>query len=172
MRPPVLVGLLVATLLGGLLVVKHGPTSAELDRVYTLAMSPTMQSVAELQWASALLRSHGRSGQADMVDMKWQAVKARAPALAASSVPAAGFLTGHHYTGRAQLSWLENLVVGTSDIARGVEKATGVPVTVESLGSGAYLVSGVWTNAPTPYPVPLPDRVVWIRDDTTGEIIQ
>ena len=66
MRAPVLAGLLVLTLMGGLLALKHGPSSTELDRVYTLAMSPTMQSVPELQWASALLRSHGRLGQADM----------------------------------------------------------------------------------------------------------
>jgi hypothetical protein len=156
--------------LGGAAFLKsqNTPTSGELDRVYQLAMSPTMQSVAELQWASALLRSHGRSGQADLVDMKWQAIKASPVPV---SVPA-GFVTGHHYTGRVQLSGLEAAFASTSDVAKGVQEAIGMPVTVESLGSGAYLVSGVWTGAPAPYPVPLPDHVQWIRDDTTGEVLR
>ncbi len=164
---PVVAGLLVATLLGGLLVWKHGPSSAELDRVYSLAMSPTMLSIPELQWASALLRSHGRVGQADAVDIKWQALRA---APAAARVPM-GFVTGHHYTGRVQLSGLEALFAGTSDVEKGAREAIGMPVQVESLGSGAYLISGTWTGLPMPYPAPLPERVVWIRDDTTGETI-
>lgn len=143
-------------------------SSAELDRVYALAMNSTMQSVPELQWASALLRSHGRVGQADAIDTKITAIKA---APAASSVPTAGFQTGHHYTGRVQLSRLEALFAGSSDVKSAADKAIGMPVAVQSLGSGAYLISGVWTGAPMPYPVPLPDRVVWIRDDTTGEQI-
>lgn len=168
MRAPVLAGLLVAALVGGLLFLKRGPSEAELDRVYALAMSPTMQSPGELAWASALLRSHGRIGQADLVDMKVQAIRA-------SPVPVAlpaGFVPGHRYSARVQLSGLEAALAGSSDVAKGAQDAIGMPVTVESLGSGAYLISGTWSGVPTPYPVPLPDRVQWIRDDTTGEVVQ
>ena len=100
--------------------------------------------------------------------MKWQALRAAPTAVRAPT----GFMQGHHYTGRVQLTGLEALFAGTSDVEKAAREAIGMPVTVESLGSGAYLVSGTWTGAPMPYPVPLPDRVQWIRDDTTGEIVQ
>jgi hypothetical protein len=169
MRPPILVGLLVAGLLGGLYLAKSKPSEAELDRTYALAMSPTMQNVGELQWASALLRTHGRAPQADMVDLKIGALKQRT---VVTAPPQVGFQTGHHYTGRVQLSGLEAVFAGVSDVQNGATTAIGMPVTVESLGSGAYLVSGTWTGPAAPYPTPLPDRVQWIRDDTTGEVIQ
>jgi hypothetical protein len=168
MRAPVLAGLLVAALVGVLLVLKRGPSETELDRVYRLAMSGTMQSPGELAWASALLRAHGRVGQANMVDLKVAAIRA---APVPVSLPA-GFVPGHHYSGRVQLSGLEAAFAGVSDASRGVEQAIGMPVQVESLGSGAYLVSGIWSGVATPYPVPLPDRVEWIRDDTTGEVVR
>jgi hypothetical protein len=156
--------------LGGAAFIKsqNKPTETELVRVYALAMSPTMVNVGELEWASALLRSRGWVGQADMVDMKIQALRA---APVRPTAPGPGLIPGHHYTAKIQLTGLEAAFGGSSDVKAGVEKAIGMPVEVESLGSGAYLASGTWSGLAMPYPVPLPDRVQWIRDDTSGEVI-
>jgi len=162
--------LIGATVLSGLYLVfrMNGskPSSAQLDRVYAMAMSPNMQKPSELEWASATLRSNGRVGQADAVDMKATAIKASPTPVVAPP----GFVTGHTYTGRIQLSGIEATFASAGAVESAVRDQIGLPVKAENIGSGAWLITGVWTIQPMPYPLPLPDKVKWIRDDTTGEV--